>query len=91
MSTTLRCHIDGDYSSYTCYGCHEHSRSEIREKHAEEGIYDCDNCVECHRSGDEEEAERFWRQRRTRQGEAKKDGRCSYRREHDEDERRDDD
>jgi hypothetical protein len=85
------CHVDSDYSSYTCYGCHEHSRSEIREEHVEEGIYDYENCVECHRSGDEEEAEYLWRKKRGRQGETEKDERRSYRREHDEDERHDDD
>ncbi len=55
------CHINDDYANYTCYGCHEHSRSEIREEHVEEGIYDYDTCVECHRSGDEDEAKRIWR------------------------------
>jgi len=52
------CHIDDDYSAYTCYGCHEHSRSKIREDHREEGISNYENCVECHRSGDEDEAKR---------------------------------
>lgn len=55
------CHIGGNYSDYTCYGCHEHSRSKIRGEHVEEGIYDYENCVKCHRSGDEHEAERIWR------------------------------
>ncbi len=55
------CHPGSDYGTYTCYGCHEHSRSKIREEHLEEGIHDYENCVECHRSGDEEEAERIWR------------------------------
>jgi hypothetical protein len=55
------CHIDSDYTNYTCYGCHEHSRSNIRGEHLEEGIYDYENCVECHRSGDEDEAEWRWR------------------------------
>lgn len=55
------CHVEGDYRRYTCYGCHEHSRSKIREEHVEEGIRDYENCVECHRSGDEDEAERVWR------------------------------
>ena len=58
------CHVNNDYANYTCYGCHEHSRSEIREEHVEEGIYDYENCVECHRSGDEDEAEYLWRSRR---------------------------
>jgi len=55
------CHIDDDYRDYTCYGCHEHSRSKIREEHVEEGIDDYENCAECHRSGDEDEAKRIWR------------------------------
>lgn len=63
------CHMNNDYSSYTCYGCHEHSRSKIREEHVEEGIYDYENCVECHRSGDEDEAEYIWRTKRMEQSE----------------------
>ena len=55
------CHVDNDYANYTCYGCHEHSRSKIREEHVEEGIYEYESCVECHRSGDEDEAERIGR------------------------------
>ena len=51
------CHVEQDYSRYTCYGCHEHSRSNIRAEHVEEGIEDYENCVECHRSGDDEEGE----------------------------------
>ena len=47
------CHVRNDYSRYTCYGCHEHSPSNIRGEHVEEGIRDFDNCVECHRSADE--------------------------------------
>ena len=49
------------FVDYTCYGCHEHSRSKIREEHVEEGIRDYENCVEGHRSGDEDEAKRIWR------------------------------
>jgi hypothetical protein len=60
------CHVDNNYNNYTCYGCHEHSRSNIREEHYEEGIYDYENCVECHRSGDEDEAERLWRSSRNK-------------------------
>ena len=64
----VTCHINGDYNSYTCYGCHEHSRSRIREEHVEEGIVDYENCAECHRSGDEDEAERNWNRKRKAQG-----------------------
>ena len=57
QATCQTCHVGNDYSRYTCYGCHEHSRSGIREEHVEEGIYQYENCVECHRSGDAEEGE----------------------------------
>jgi hypothetical protein len=65
------CHMNSDYSNYTCYGCHEHSRSNIREEHVEEGIHDYENCEECHRSGDEDEAEYLWKAKRLRSGEGK--------------------
>lgn len=54
------CHLNNDYSRYTCYGCHEHSRSNIRNEHYEEGIHDYENCTECHRSGDEHDIRRNW-------------------------------
>lgn len=54
------CHPTDDYKQYTCYGCHEHTPGKIREEHREEGIRDYENCVACHRSADEEEAERAW-------------------------------
>ena len=62
------CHVDNDLANYTCYGCHEHSRSKIREEHFEEGIFDYENCVECHRSGDEDEAKYLWRSRQYKSG-----------------------
>lgn len=62
------CHVSNIYDRYTCYGCHEHSRSSIREEHVEEGIRDYENCVECHRSGDEDEAKYLWRSGRFRSG-----------------------
>lgn len=49
------CHVAGDLSRYTCYGCHEHSPARIRAEHLEEGIRDFENCVECHRSAAERE------------------------------------
>jgi hypothetical protein len=48
------CHVKNDYSSYTCYGCHEHTPDRVRSQHREEGIRDLDNCVRCHRSADGE-------------------------------------
>ncbi len=58
------CHVDNNYDNYTCYGCHEHSRSKIRHEHAEEGIRDYEQCTECHRSGNEHEAKRIWKSKR---------------------------
>lgn len=51
------CHTNSVYTSYTCYGCHEHSESNIREEHQEEGITNFSDCVSCHRSGNEDDAE----------------------------------
>lgn len=51
----VTCHVRDDYKRYTCYGCHEHSQSNIRRKHIEEGIRDFNNCVKCHRSADEDD------------------------------------
>jgi hypothetical protein len=49
----VTCHVRNDYSRSTCYGCHEHTPDNIRRKHIEEGISKFDNCVECHRSANE--------------------------------------
>jgi hypothetical protein len=43
--------------TYGCYGCHEHEPAEIEHKHLEEGIADFGNCVNCHPTGREDEAE----------------------------------
>ncbi|MDP6342043.1 MAG: cytochrome c3 family protein [Alphaproteobacteria bacterium] len=58
------CHLGDRYDRYTCYDCHEHSEADVREEHLEEGIRDFRNCSECHRSADEDEAERIWRRKR---------------------------
>jgi len=51
------CHVNSDYSRYTCYGCHEHTLSNVRAKHEEEGIRNLDNCVRCHRNATDEPGE----------------------------------
>ncbi len=52
------CHTDhGNYKKYTCYNCHEHSLSNIADKHREEGIYNFQNCMKCHRNGKAEETD----------------------------------
>lgn len=59
------CHTTaGDLAAYTCYGCHAHTPREIRSEHLEEGIREFEACEQCHRSGDEEEAERAWKKLR---------------------------
>lgn len=57
------CHAGKDFKRYTCYGCHEHTPSNVRAEHEEEGIRDFENCVECHRSADEEPGRRGNRER----------------------------
>jgi hypothetical protein len=52
-ASCVTCHLRNDYSQFTCYSCHEHTPSNIRRKHVEEGIRKFDNCVECHRSANE--------------------------------------
>lgn len=48
------CHTNDDFSRYTCYGCHEHTREKVRREHLEEGMREFENCVECHRSAQDE-------------------------------------
>lgn len=64
--TCVTCHVDNNYSRYTCYGCHEHRPEKIRAEHLEEGIRDFENCVECHRSANEEPARKGSGERRRR-------------------------
>ena len=54
-TTCITCHTGRDFKSYTCYGCHEHTQSNIMSKHLEEGITDFNNCVSCHKSANESE------------------------------------
>lgn len=49
-ASCITCHTGNVYSRYTCYGCHEHTPSNIRRKHEKEGMGEFANCVECHRS-----------------------------------------
>lgn len=52
-ASCITCHKTNDYKTYTCFGCHEHSFSNIREEHEEEGITNFTNCIRCHKSGNE--------------------------------------
>ena len=49
------CHQASNYTTYTCYGCHEHTLGNILQEHQEEGITNITDCVRCHRSGDEDD------------------------------------
>ena len=58
LAACSTCHTDpADFKKYTRYNCHEHSPSNIANEHREEGIYNYQNCVKCHRSASERERE----------------------------------
>ncbi len=57
VSPCRRCHPQ-DLQTYTCYECHEHNPAEVEREHLDEGIADFQDCVECHPTGEEDEAER---------------------------------
>jgi hypothetical protein len=56
ISPCRRCHPQA-LETYTCYECHEHEPAEVEREHLEEGIRDFQDCVECHPTGREDEAE----------------------------------
>jgi len=54
QASCATCHtVPGNYKSYTCMNCHEHSPSRIASEHLEEGIRNYNNCIKCHRSASE--------------------------------------
>jgi hypothetical protein len=52
-ATCATCH-PSSFTTYTCYGCHEHDEGEVREKHLDEGINNFQNCMECHPTGEKD-------------------------------------
>lgn len=50
------CHTNNQFED-TCYGCHEHTPSNILGEHREEGISNINDCVRCHKSGNEHDME----------------------------------
>jgi len=50
------CHI-ASYSDYSCYDCHAHDQEAVRSEHLEEGISDIGDCISCHPTGLEDEAD----------------------------------
>jgi hypothetical protein len=54
-ASCVTCHSAGNYSQYTCYGCHEHTPANMQARHREEAAGEnLDNCVRCHRSANGE-------------------------------------
>ncbi len=45
------CHPGGNTSSYTCFGCHEHTSTNMADKHKEERDYAPNKCADCHPDG----------------------------------------
>jgi hypothetical protein len=52
------CH-SGTYTINTCYGCHDHTPEDMLAVHQELGIQDYENCMTCHPTGVEGEADRI--------------------------------
>ncbi len=68
-ASCVTCHPDPkNYKAYTCYNCHEHSRSRMAAVHQEEGIRNLDNCIRCHRSTSGEHEGREGGERREGRG-----------------------
>lgn len=67
------CHKESNNFKYTCYGCHEHTEAKIRSEHLEEGINNYQNCVECHKSGNKEDAEKKFKNEGEGKGEEGED------------------
>lgn len=55
-ATCATCHPAG-FTTYTCYGCHEHTEAEVRERHLDKEILTFQNCMECHPTGQKEESD----------------------------------
>ncbi|MCP4543971.1 MAG: hypothetical protein GY832_43205 [Chloroflexi bacterium] len=54
------CHTRS-YSEHTCYECHDHTPEQMEEAHAQENIFEFNDCAVCHPTGQEGEGELFRR------------------------------
>jgi hypothetical protein len=52
-ATCATCHQAG-FTTYTCYGCHEHEEADVIERHLDKEIPNFQNCMECHPTGEKE-------------------------------------
>jgi hypothetical protein len=54
--TCETCHPDGT-DTYTCYGCHEHTESNVLGEHEGKSLTELQDCVRCHEGGREAEGD----------------------------------
>jgi predicted CXXCH cytochrome family protein len=40
-----------NYATYTCYGCHNHTKEREARRHARRKVADLDKCASCHKTG----------------------------------------
>ena len=52
------CHITS-YSEHTCYECHDHTPEQMADAHAQEDIYELEQCAGCHPTGQPGEGELY--------------------------------
>jgi hypothetical protein len=58
-SSCTTCHTDPEnFTTYTCYGCHEHNPDRIERRHARLHNADLQHCVRCHKRGHDGEHRR---------------------------------
>lgn len=58
-SACITCHQDPDtYSTYTCYGCHEHRPEKVAREHRRLTPEELAGCAKCHPTGREHEERR---------------------------------
>lgn len=52
------CHVES-YMENTCYECHDHQPEEMVDIHEKENIFDIENCIQCHPTGEPDEAKDY--------------------------------
>jgi len=56
-----KCHTGENYQSYSCYGCHAHSKRGVAREHSRLKIENLEKCTDCHRSSSEKDAWKRYR------------------------------
>ena len=52
VATCATCHPNGT-TTYTCFGCHEHTPGNVLREHDGRSLASIANCIECHVGGRE--------------------------------------